>query len=179
MRKEKQAEPAPEEKKTTAGKTTAKKAPSPQAKRKVSANIDPNTAPGAPRADGSKSPVNGQPVPVGRKFEPGEKQREISRKAGRKSGQIRRARKTLRQELLDLLSARTLDKDGTERSQQESLSIALIRQAREGNVKAFEVIRDTIGEKQREVVEMNVTAPKFDALDAAFREMERKAGDGR
>ena len=51
---------------------------------------------------------------------------------------------------------------------------ALIREARNGNVRAFEIIRDTIGEKPRERVEMAVAKPQFEALDAAFREMTRR-----
>jgi len=55
-----------------------------------------------------------------------------------KSGEKRRQRKLLKEELLLLLEAGNM---------QEKLSLALINQALDGNVKAFEVIRDTIGEK--------------------------------
>ncbi len=64
--------------------------------------------------------------------------REIGRKGGIASGKARRERKTLREELLLLL-----EKGDT----QEKISLAMIKEALDGNTKAFEVIRDTIGEK--------------------------------
>ena len=65
-------------------------------------------------------------------------QRKIQRKGGIKSGEVRRARKALKDELIYLLSLGDT---------QEKLSIALINKALNGDVKAFETIRDTIGEK--------------------------------
>lgn len=70
--------------------------------------------------------------------------REAGRKGAKKTNEIRRQRKTLREELLALLSAGDT---------QEKLSLALLEQAQNGNTKAFEVIRDTIGEKPVERVE--------------------------
>ncbi len=64
--------------------------------------------------------------------------RRRGKKGGIASGKVRKERKALREELLLLLS-----KDDT----QEKVSLALIKQALNGNTKAFEVIRDTIGEK--------------------------------
>lgn len=95
------------------------------------------------------SPVNGQPLPRGKPFEPGEQQREISRKAGKRSAQVKKERKTLREELLMLLSEK--QEDG--RTGQASMSVSLLQQAIKGNVKAYEIIRDTIGEKPVEHVE--------------------------
>ena len=65
-------------------------------------------------------------------------QREIAKKAGIKSGEVRRARKTLKEELLLLLE------NG---DTQNKISLALIKKAIKGDITAFEVIRDTIGEK--------------------------------
>lgn len=59
-------------------------------------------------------------------------------KAGIASGKARRARKTLKEELLLLLASGNT---------QNKISLALIKKALNGNIKAFEVIRDTIGEK--------------------------------
>lgn len=63
---------------------------------------------------------------------------ELARKAGKKSGEVRRERKLLRDELLLLLSTGNT---------QEKISLALIQKAIKGDTKAFEIIRDTIGEK--------------------------------
>lgn len=57
---------------------------------------------------------------------------------GKKSVEKRRERKLLKDELIMLLSSGQT---------QEKISLALIQEALDGNVKAFEVIRDTIGEK--------------------------------
>ena len=72
-----------------------------------------------------------------------EDQKKIRSKGGKKSGEVRRARKTLREELLAILS------DG---DIQNKMSLALVNEALNGNnagsvTKAFETVRDTIGEK--------------------------------
>ena len=67
-----------------------------------------------------------------------EEQRAIASAGGKASGEARRKRKTLKEELLLMLS------DG---ETQQSVTLALIEKAMSGDTKAFEVIRDTIGEK--------------------------------
>lgn len=84
-----------------------------------------------------------------------EEQREIARKGGKASVEARRKRKTLKEELLLLL-----EKGDT----QEKVSLALIKQALEGNTKAFEVIRDSIGEKPTDKLEANVGVKKLEDL---------------
>ena len=64
--------------------------------------------------------------------------RERGRKGGLASGEARRKRKTLKEELLLMLA---------EGDTQQSVTLALIEKAMSGDTKAFEVIRDTIGEK--------------------------------
>ena len=64
--------------------------------------------------------------------------RERGRKGGLASGEARRKRKTLKEELLLMLS---------EGETHQSVTLALIEKAMGGDTKAFEVIRDTIGEK--------------------------------
>lgn len=80
-------------------------------------------------------------------------QREIRSAGGKASAEARRERKTLKEELLMLLS------DG---DFQARMSLSLINEAIEGNsagsvTRAFEVIRDTIGEKPTEKVEATQT----------------------
>ena len=72
-------------------------------------------------------------------------QREIAKKGGIKSGEIRRKRKTLREELITLLETEDYNK---------KISLAMIKEAESGNTKAFEVIRDSIGEKVKESLEL-------------------------
>ena len=76
-----------------------------------------------------------------------EEVREIARKGGINSGKARRARKTLKEELLLLL-----EKGDT----QENISLAMIKEALNGNTKAFEVIRDTIGEKPEDKLKADI-----------------------
>lgn len=78
-----------------------------------------------------------------------EEQRELSRKGGIASGKARAARKTLKEELLALLSEGAI---------QENITLALVNEALNGQnkMKAYEVIRDTIGEKPTEKVEADV-----------------------
>lgn len=76
--------------------------------------------------------------------------RENARKAGKASGEARRRRKTLREELLLML-----DDDQV----QERICVALLKEAMAGNragsvTKAFETIRDTIGEKPAEQIDL-------------------------
>lgn len=76
-----------------------------------------------------------------------EEVREIARKGGINSGKARRERKTLKEELLLLL-----EKGDT----QEKISLAMIKEALDGNTKAFEVIRDTIGEKPEDKLKADI-----------------------
>ena len=68
-------------------------------------------------------------------------------RGGKKSGEIRRRRKTLREDLIALLKTVKTTTDGKEKTVQEGILASLIMKALTGDVKAFEVIRDTIGEK--------------------------------
>ncbi len=78
-----------------------------------------------------------------------EQARALGRKGGKKKHENERARKTLRDELLALLS------NG---KAQERMSLALFEKACNGDTKAFEVIRDTIGEKPKDVQDINMSA---------------------
>lgn len=118
------------------------------------------------------SPVNGQPLPRGKPFKTSEEAREAGKKGGKKSGQKRKARKTLREDLLAVLSTLEIpQKDGTKKVPvQEALSTSLIKAALNGNVRAYEIIRDTIGEKPVENV--SIVASDFAALDDAFKGLD-------
>lgn len=78
-----------------------------------------------------------------------EEAREKGRLGGIASGVAKRKRKTFREELLLLLS------NG---DTQEKISLAVLQEALNGNIKAFETIRDTIGEKPKEQQEIEMEA---------------------
>ena len=81
-----------------------------------------------------------------------EEARKISKKGGIRSGEVRRERKKLKEELLLLLS---------EGDNNRRMSLAIFERALNGDTKAFEVIRDTIGEKPKEEIEVKDVTPKW------------------
>lgn len=103
-----------------------------------------------------------------------EEQREIARMGGKASGESRRQRKTLKEELLVLLSEGKI---------QENIALALVKEAVEGNnagsvTKAFEVIRDTIGEKPVEKVAVaTANEEAVDKLKDAIAKRRADNGD--
>jgi hypothetical protein len=79
--------------------------------------------------------------------------REITRKGGIASGKARRDKKNLRLALETLLEKRAVDPDtGRKMTGAELITLKLYEQAVQGNVKAFEVLRDSIGQKPIEKV---------------------------
>lgn len=78
-----------------------------------------------------------------------EQRKAIAKKAGIASGKARQQRKQLREEL-EILLAIT---DSNKKTVQEKICFALIKKASEGDTKAFEIIRDTIGQKPIERIE--------------------------
>lgn len=64
--------------------------------------------------------------------------RMLGQKGGIKSGEVRRMRKSLKEQLLLLLSENEI---------QENICSSLIDKALDGDVQVFKLIRDTIGEK--------------------------------
>lgn len=81
--------------------------------------------------------------------------RERGRKGGLASGEARRKRKTLKEELLMMLEDEEV---------QKSVAVALIQEAQNGNVKAFGMLRDTIGEAPVEKVQTTQTVVDMSAF---------------
>ena len=114
-----------------------------------------------PKKERPRSPVNGQPMPEGHPpFKAGEEAREFGRKGGLKSAEVRAERKTLREELLALLTQDITAKDGRQMKTQTAITASMIKQALAGSTKAFEIIRDTIGEKPIDKVMISEVDPK-------------------
>ena len=92
--------------------------------------------------------------------------REYGKIGGIKSGQVRRERKSFRDHLLMLLNAGDT---------QDKLCTAILQKALNGDIKAFEVIRDTIGEKPNPTdAEKNTIKPvslvRFITVDSKTKE---------
>lgn len=82
-------------------------------------------------------------------------QREIASKGGKASVEAKRKRKTLKEELLLMLEDEEV---------QKSVAVALIQEAQNGNVKAFGMLRDTIGEAPVEKVQTTQTVVDLSAF---------------
>lgn len=119
------------------------------------------------KANRPVSPVNGQPIPVGRPFVTGDSRAKEAQLLGAAS---KRKRRTLREELLKLLTEEITDKKGRTVQTQTAMSSALLKEALGGNTKAFEIIRDTIGEKPMDTVQISV--PDVDVMTEIAIRME-------
>ena len=84
-----------------------------------------------------------------------EEQRKIARKGGIASGESRRRRKTLKEELLALLEIN---------DNNNKISLAVLQKALNGDIQAFTTIRDTIGEKPKDEIDLNNKVSYEDAL---------------
>lgn len=95
------------------------------------------------------SPINGQPVPRGRPFTS-----ETAREAAQKSNEKQALEKSLRECLLRELAKTRETKDGRKITGREALCEAAVIMALK-NPKYWELIRDTIGEKPTDKVDIN------------------------
>ncbi len=88
------------------------------------------------------------------------------RKGGRASGKVRRQKKLMKEQMEYLLSLPVVDEevkeelrnsgiDPDEIDNQMLLIVALYKKALTGDVQAFNTLRDTIGEKPKEAIEIS------------------------
>lgn len=75
-----------------------------------------------------------------------ERARELQEKAAQKQRENIARRKTLKETLLMMLE---------EGNTQDNITLALLDKALKGDTKAYEVIRDTVGEKPTDKIEQN------------------------
>lgn len=78
-----------------------------------------------------------------------QRQKELGKLGGIASGEAKREKKLLKELLEDALS-----KGNETDNEYINITLALIREANKGNVKAYEVIRDTLGQKPVEEVKV-------------------------
>ena len=88
-------------------------------------------------------------------FKSVEEAREMGRKGGIASGEARRRKRTLKEELIALLEVN---------NNNEKISVALLSKALNGDIQAFTTIRDTIGEKPVDKIEADVGVKKLEDL---------------
>lgn len=100
--------------------------------------------------------------------------RENSRKGGIASGEARRRKRDLRRALEALLDKNMgRNKDGEEVSGAEALALKQFEKALKGDTRAFEVIRDTAGQKPVEKVMIaEIDQDVIDEVEKAVLENE-------
>lgn len=91
-----------------------------------------------------------------------EQNRELAKingsKGGKISGENKRRLKTFKEELMAILSKETKNSKGETVSFQENINAAIILKAAKGDVRAYETIRDTLGQKPKDEKEVVVMA---------------------
>lgn len=97
-----------------------------------------------------------------------EQRKERAKKAGQKSGEVRAKRKLLKDELLFLLDEKLKGGDYAGKTAREAMSARLINRAVNGDTDAYKVIRDTIGEKPTEKIQMGADEETIAKMDAFF-----------
>lgn len=102
------------------------------------------------------------------------------RKGGEASGKARRAKKSLREALQALLDTTILDeKTGIEMTGTEAVAVKLFQRfLQDGDLKAFELIRDTSGQKPVEkVVQMDIDPDIIAEVERLVTENDEGTGD--
>lgn len=101
-----------------------------------------------------------------------EEQQEIARQGGKASGEARRRKRDLRQALEMLLEKEYKNSKGEMITGTEAITAKLFEQAMKGNIKAFETLRDTVGQKPVEKVMI------AEVEQSVIDEVERAVLDG-
>lgn len=119
------------------------------------------------------SPVNGQPLPEGKRFQAGD---ERAKEAGRLSGAARREKGDLRRQLALWLEEEVgTGKDGEKITGAQMMVRVAVKEVAKGNPRFWELIRDTAGFKP---VDRVMVADVEPAVIAEVENMVREAGNG-
>ena len=86
--------------------------------------------------------------------------REMGRKGGIRSGEVRKEKKLLK----DLLQTMLEMKDESGVDNQTKITTALLKKAKNGDTKAYEIIRDTLGQKPKDTLELEANISYEKAL---------------
>jgi len=87
---------------------------------------------------------------------------------GKASGRARAEKRDLRRALEALLEKEYTDKNGNTLTGTEAITVKLFEQAMKGNIRAFETLRDTVGQKPVEKVMVAEVEPEvIDEIEKA------------
>lgn len=99
--------------------------------------------------------------------------RENGKKGGKKSVESRRNKKMLRDCLDILLERKIIDESGNKVTGAEALAVQLFEKALSGDLKAFELVRDTAGQKPVDKVMVSEVDPNvIDEVERLVSETE-------
>lgn len=103
---------------------------------------------------------------------------EEQSEAGKKSAESRRRKRDLRKALESLLEKDFQDTSGASYSGAEVLAIKLFEKAKKGDVRAFEILRDTAGQKPIERVAIaEVDQAVIDEVEAMVNGYDETEGN--
>ena len=94
--------------------------------------------------------------------------RQQTQKGGIASGEARRRKRDIRLALEALLEKDITDRHGNVMSTAEAIAIKQIEKALKGDTKAFEVVRDSAGQKPSDKVELSVNDDSAKEMDEYF-----------
>lgn len=99
-----------------------------------------------------------------------EEARRNGKKGAEKSAQKRRERKTFK----ELLKIALEMESPTGKTNAEEIVASMIRKAQDGDVKAFEAVRDTIGEKPRDTVDITTQEKVPEGLPEIYAALKKQ-----
>ena len=99
---------------------------------------------------------------------------EDQSKGGKASGEARRQKADLRKMCQMVLEMDIKGKDGTVKSGAEAITLAQLRKALKGDAKAYEVLRDTAGQKPVDKVEQVNIDMEYNASVDYIKELMSK-----
>lgn len=94
--------------------------------------------------------------------------RQQTQKGGIASGEARRRKRDIRLALEALLEKDITDRNGNTMSTAEAIAIKQIEKALKGDTKAFEVVRDSAGQKPSDKIDLTVNDDSAREMDEYF-----------
>jgi len=91
-----------------------------------------------------------------------------AKKGGIASGEARRRKRDIRLALEALLEKDISDKNGNVMTTTEAIALKQIEKALKGDTKAFEVVRDTVGQKPTDKIDLTVNDDSAKEMDEYF-----------
>ena len=98
-----------------------------------------------------------------------------AKKGGIASGEARRRKRDIRLALEALLEKDISDKNGNVMTTTEAIALKQIEKALKGDTKAFEVVRDTVGQKPTEKLDVTVNDDSTREMDEYFARHSKEA----